>query len=130
MKKNTNTNDIPIEIVIETKAPVVAEPPKKQILEPIMKPKVIEEIPKALIPKSRKSIKPEISMDNIIDSQPENKEKKYSLRTRRSDLIKWDSPSQKASPRRTVTKGIFTLPTCNSTIVEGKTKKIQLIHLK
>ncbi len=126
-QKATNLDGGDVEIVAEAKK-VVADNllenekdsnkiPAVTTKEEILKPSVVEE-PKPT--KSRKSIKPEITLDNLIDAPVENQEKKYNLRTRRSDLIKWDSPSSNNSPKRTVTKGIFTLPNFNSTIAEGK----------
>jgi hypothetical protein len=53
----------------------------------------------------------------INDENSALQKKKYNLRSRPSDLIKFDSPS-KNSPRRTIAKGIFTLPNFNSTIAE------------
>lgn len=125
-QKATNLDGGDVEIVAEAKK-VVADNllenekdsnkiPAVTTKEEILKPSVVEE-PKPT--KSRKSIKPEITLDNLIDAPVENQEKKYNLRTRRSDLIKWDSPSSNNSPKRTVTKGIFTLPNFNSTIAEG-----------
>jgi len=128
-QKATNLDGGEVEIVAEAKK-VVADNlldnenekvsnkiPAVTTKEEILKPSVVED-PKPT--KSRKSIKPEITLDNLIDAPVENQEKKYNLRTRRSDLIKWDSPSANNSPKRTVTKGIFTLPNFNSTIAEGK----------
>lgn len=81
------------------------------ISEPEIKPE--KEKPKT---KVRRSIKPEINLNNIISSDTRDG---YSLRTRRSNLISFDSPVKSNTPKRAVAKGIFTLPNCNSTIVEG-----------
>ena len=101
-QKNATESNIPpkVEMVVEEK-------------ELIIKPVDVEE-PR---PKSRKSIRPEITLENLIDCPVENQDKKYNLRTRRSDLINWDSPSKR---RSIAAKSIFTLPNSNSTIVEGK----------
>ena len=68
---------------------------------------------------SRKSIRPEISLENVIDCPVEKQGQKYHLRTaRRSDLMDFDSPSK--TPRRTMNRGAF----CeNSIIAEGKLYK-------
>lgn len=132
-KKEQNKDEIQVDILTSTnadsldiatskdqikiKSPVNVSKKFNQITEVFLSanttPKRVEEKPK-----SRKSIKPEISSENII-KPVENQEKKYTLRSRRSDLIKWDSPAQNASPKRIVTKGIFTLPSFESTIVEA-----------
>lgn len=76
--------------------------------------------------KVRRSIKPEINLENIIAST--SVKDGYSLRTRRSNNLMSFSPAKSNTPKRAVAKGIFTLPNCNSTIVEGNEAETSSVH--
>ncbi len=93
---------VPVETTPKT-TPVVAETKPEQVTP------IAEESVSANSGQQRRSIKQEVPQT------------KYSLRntTRRSDLIKFESPAQSRSPKTVVTKGIFTLPNFESTIVES-----------
>ncbi len=121
--ENTDENKTPVLNNLSITKQVLEENPVTANNEEIIKPLVVEEA-KPIV--SRKSIRPEITLDNLIDPSVENQDKKYNFRARRSDLIKWESPSTTKSPKRTVTKGIFTLPNFNSTIAEGRKFIIKL----
>lgn len=104
-----------VEIVSPTITPVavpVVEATPEEITPVLVKPN----IPETIVTNSRKSIKP-VEVASVVPDQ-----KKYNLRqtSRRSDLIKFESPAATRSPKTVVTKGIFTLPNFESTIVESK----------
>ena len=111
-QKQAANGDVFIEQLVEIKtvfveatpAEVVAPQPEFKV--PKRRSSIRQELNKA-----RKSIAPPVN-NQILEEEEECQKKKYNLRSRPSDLIKFDSP------RQSVSKGIFTLPNFNSTIAE------------
>lgn len=104
----------PVSEITPTITPV-AVPVVEATPEEITPVQVKPNIPETIVTNDRKSIKPV----EVASAAPD--QTKYNLRqtSRRSDLIKFESPAATRSPKTVVTKGIFTLPNFESTIVES-----------